>query len=61
VPRDRFETAVAQRADLDAGRVTSAELVEQSLARAEAARSLNAFTHLQPAAVARSPLVTRRR
>jgi aspartyl-tRNA(Asn)/glutamyl-tRNA(Gln) amidotransferase subunit A len=48
VPRDRFETAVAQRADLDAGRVSSVELVERSLARAEAARSLNAFTHLQP-------------
>jgi len=48
VPRDRFETAGVQRADLDAGRVSSAELVEQSLARAEAAASLGAFVHLQP-------------
>jgi aspartyl-tRNA(Asn)/glutamyl-tRNA(Gln) amidotransferase subunit A len=48
VPRDRFETAVAQRADLDAGRVSSAELVEQALARAQAAAGLGAFVHLQP-------------
>jgi aspartyl-tRNA(Asn)/glutamyl-tRNA(Gln) amidotransferase subunit A len=48
VPRDRFETALAQRADLDAGRVSSVELVEQSLARAQAAAELGAFVHFQP-------------
>ena len=48
MPRNRFETALAQRAALDAGRVSSAELVEQSLARAEAAAELGAFVHLQP-------------
>ncbi len=49
MPRDRFETALAQRADLDAGRVSSVELVEQSLARAQAAAELGAFVHFQPA------------
>jgi aspartyl-tRNA(Asn)/glutamyl-tRNA(Gln) amidotransferase subunit A len=47
VPRDRFETAVAQRADLDAGHVSSLEIVEQSLARAKAAAGLGAFVHLR--------------
>ena len=46
---DRFASAVALRADLDAGRVSSSALVDQALARAEAAKGLGAFVHLQPA------------
>ena len=48
MPRDRFETAVALRADLDAGHASSLEVVEQALGRAEAATELGAFVHLQP-------------
>jgi aspartyl-tRNA(Asn)/glutamyl-tRNA(Gln) amidotransferase subunit A len=46
-PRDRFETARAMRVALDAGAVTSLEVVEAALARAEAAAPLVAFTHLR--------------
>jgi aspartyl-tRNA(Asn)/glutamyl-tRNA(Gln) amidotransferase subunit A len=48
VTADRFASAVALRADLDAGRVSSSALVDQALARAEAAQGLGAFVHLQP-------------
>ena len=45
---DRFATATQLRADLDAGRVASAALVEEALARAEASTALGTFVHLQP-------------
>jgi aspartyl-tRNA(Asn)/glutamyl-tRNA(Gln) amidotransferase subunit A len=43
-----FETVADLRAALDARRVSSAELVDGALARAEAARALGAFVHLRP-------------
>jgi aspartyl-tRNA(Asn)/glutamyl-tRNA(Gln) amidotransferase subunit A len=49
VQPDRFDTAVALRSALDAGRASSRELVDAALARAEAAAPLRVFTHLQPA------------
>jgi aspartyl-tRNA(Asn)/glutamyl-tRNA(Gln) amidotransferase subunit A len=48
VQPDRFDSAVALRRSLDAGEVSSRELADAALARAEAAASLGAFTHLQP-------------
>jgi aspartyl-tRNA(Asn)/glutamyl-tRNA(Gln) amidotransferase subunit A len=48
VQSDRFDTAVALRSALDAGHVSSRELVDAALARASAAGSLGAFTHRQP-------------
>jgi aspartyl-tRNA(Asn)/glutamyl-tRNA(Gln) amidotransferase subunit A len=45
---DRFATAAQLRADLDTRRVASVTLVEEALARAEAANALGAFVHLQP-------------
>ena len=45
---DRFATATQLRADLDTRRVASVTLVEEALARAEAANALGAFVHLQP-------------
>ena len=43
-----FETALELGAALDAGRASAVELADAALARAEAARALGAFVHLQP-------------